>query len=425
MEKFVHQKYQETYFKKQLKNGLTVILWHKPNHNKNLFMMATPYGAAHHVQEINEKETISHPHGIAHFLEHKMFSYKKEDVMEQFSKMGADVNAFTSYYETVYYTSTTQDPIQPLHLLLNFVQELDIDEKSVEKEKGIIIQELQMYKQQSEQRLVMELYQALYQNHPIKIDIGGDEESVLSTTKEQLYRCYEYNYHPSKMLFVGVINCDPQQILQEIEKNQMTKKFHNPIKIQNVKIEEPLQVVNEHVVFEMEVHQPKVCVAYKQTPIKNPIGRLKHEWCIRFLLEEYFSTLSIQYQEWMDQQIITSYNGCDVDYGDEYGYIMFFTETLKIKEFIQICNAVMQKIVNGTITNQVFQQLKRRFYAQQLRAFNNFEDIAISVVRSHFEHRNIFASIELIEALTISDIQSAAALISSKNHTIVELNPKK
>ena len=156
MKKIVNERYQETRFEETLENGLHVILWQKKDYVKSMFMMVTPLGAMDMKQVDENGKEYHFPAGIAHFLEHKMFEMKDGDVMDAFSTMGANVNAFTSYTETAYYFTTSNAIEEPLKLLLDFVQELAIDEESVEKEKGIIIQELHMYKQMSDSRLLME-----------------------------------------------------------------------------------------------------------------------------------------------------------------------------------------------------------------------------------------------------------------------------
>lgn len=188
-----NERYQESYDVETLDNGLRVVIWHKPGYARSLFMMATPLGAMDICQVDEHGTQCVYPAGIAHFLEHKMFEKKDRDVMDDFSRMGASVNAFTSYGETAYYFSTSEDVREPLNLLLDFVQDLDISDASVEKEKGIIVSELNMYLQMSDNRLLMETYKSLFHEHPLKYDIGGDEESVRSITRTQLEECYARN----------------------------------------------------------------------------------------------------------------------------------------------------------------------------------------------------------------------------------------
>lgn len=420
-----NDRYQECYEEEVLDNGLKVILWQKPQYEKSLFMMVTPFGAVDLVQKNGTGEEIHHPTGIAHFLEHKMFALGDEDVTSLFSDLGANVNAFTSYHETAYYASTTGDPKKPLALLLDFVQSLDITEKTVEKEKGIIVSELHMYNEMSDQRLLMETYTSLYQNHPLRYDIGGDDESVMSTTVDQLYRCYEMNYHPSNMVLICVSGHDPKELLDLIKENQQGKQFAKPDLGETVAFEEPKEVAREEYSFAMEVTKPKICVAYKLTGIKEPYERLRNEWAIRFLLDANFTSLYPEYQTWLDQEIINDYCGCDVDLGDDYASIMFFSETEKIDEFIALCDACMDRVKEGVIEDHVLEQLKRRYFAQSIRSMNSFDDIAISYVRSLFMGTEYFRTLDLLHELTQNDIVHACDCVTKQFRAVVRLLPKK
>ena len=161
MKKTVEPRFDETFYSETLENGLKLIIWHKPLFTSTSCIFATPYGALDHCQKLEDGTIIEDPSGIAHFLEHKMFESEHGDVMNDFSEMGANVNAYTSYTETCYTFSTSQQDIsKPLNLLLDFVQELNISDESVEKEKGIIIQELAMYQQMPDSRLFFETFKA-------------------------------------------------------------------------------------------------------------------------------------------------------------------------------------------------------------------------------------------------------------------------
>lgn len=425
MKKIVNKRYLETYYEETLENGLHVILWERKNFQKSLFMMATPFGAVDLNQRDEHGNEYEFPAGIAHFLEHKMFAMQGQDVMEMFSSMGANVNAFTSYHETCYYTSTSDDPIKPLHLLLDFVQELDIDEASVEKEKGIIIQELHMYKEMSDQCLLMETYSSLYQNHPLKEDIGGDDDSVRSISVEMLKECYELNYHPSRMILFGVTGSDPEQIMEEVRKNQANKQFSKRNEVTTHEIDEPRQVARPHYDFQMEVSKPKVSVTYKLEGVVDPYERTRKEWALRLLLDANFSTLYPEYQTWIDQEIINDYCGCDSDLGEDYGNLMFYCETEHKDTFIELCKECVERMKRMEITEAVLEQLKRRYFGQSIRAMNDFDDIAISYIRSYFAEMDYFQSLDLLDSLTMKDIKDAVQLLEREEIAIVELLPKK
>lgn len=425
MKTIISQRYHETYDEETLDNGLKVILWHKKGYEKSLFMMVTPFGAEDICQRDNHHKIITHPLGIAHFLEHKMFAMQGEDVMNRFTAMGANVNAFTSYRETAYYASTSADPKAPLTLLLDFVQELDIDEASVEKEKGIITSELHMYQEMSDQRLIMETYASLFQKHPLRYDIAGDDLSVNQTTLTQLHRCYRMNYHPSNMILICVSGHDSEELLHIIKENQARKQFDPPILSETVEIREPSKVARKEFSFTMDVSVPKVSVAYKMTGIMDPYERLRREWAIRFLLDAHFTSLNPQYQTWLDEKIISDYCGCDVEIGENYGLLMFYSETQKQEDFIALCDNCMKQILSEDLDASLLEQLKKRYYAQSIRSMNNFDDIAISFARHYFMGVDIFAALDMLEELNQSDISEAKAYIHANRRAVVRLLPIK
>lgn len=425
MRKIFNEHYQETYYEETLDNGLHVVLWHKPDYEKSLFMMATPLGAMDLKQTDEQGKTYEFPAGIAHFLEHKMFEIEQGDVMDLFSNVGANVNAFTSYTETAYYFTTSSDAIKPLHLLLDFVQELHISEQSVEKEKGIIIQELNMYKQMSDQRLLMETFSSLFQEHPLKFDIGGDTQSVSSTTLQQLKDCYNINYHPGSMVLVGVTSDDPNRIMNEIKRNQESKSFAKIQKVNTVSWEEPKEVARQEYTFYMDVSIPKVCIAFKLEGVKDPYERLKREWCMKIMLDTHFSSLNKDFQTWLDNGILNDYSGCEVDLGSDYGFILFFCETNKIEEFEQIVMHTVRKIKNAEIDTFVLQQLKKRYFGQAIRSLNSFDDIAISFVRNYFHKVDYFKGIDVLYDITEKDIQEVCESLCFDHKACIYLKPDK
>ncbi|MEG0841200.1 MAG: pitrilysin family protein [Erysipelotrichaceae bacterium] len=418
-----NEKYKESYVEETLDNGLHVVLWNKPDYEKACFMMATPLGAMDLEQVDQTGKITAYPAGIAHFLEHKMFEEEEQDVMDLFSEMGANVNAFTSYNETAYYFSTSENPIKPLHLLLDFVQRLYISEASVEKEKGIIIQELAMYQQMSDQRLLMETFSSLFSKHPLKYDVGGDEASVNQITKEQLETCYHLNYHPSTMVLVGVSSMDPNILLKEIKANQAKKHFNAIHSVERVKVAEPVEVARSNFSFHMDVSIPKLSIAFKEKGIQDPYERLKKEWCYRILFDMAFTSINDEYQTWMDQGIINDYFNYEVDYGSDYGLIMIVNETNKKDEFIEVILKTLKDLKTKEIDQKVFEQLKRRYFGQNIRSLNSFDDILVTYMRNYFDQIDFFKGIDLVYDIKLEDIKEAFKSFDIDTYAIVELLP--
>lgn len=423
MNKVISNKYKESYFEETLSNGLKVVIWHKPNYKKSFALMATPMGAFD-IKQIDSKGNMYtyHP-GIAHFLEHKLFETENRDVMEDFSKMGASVNAATTYDLTTYYFQTSDDLIEPLELLLDFTQSLDITEESVEKEKGIIVQELNMYDQMSDFRLVRETFAALFETHPMKYDVGGDEKSVNATTLQELEECYKYNYHPSTMICMVVTGKEPKEILDFIKKNQSKKKFPSINSISRKHYRENNQVVKEYVKFEMDVNQPKVNIAFKLSGIRNVKERYKTEIGLRFYMDAIFSTLNEDYQKWLDDEIVNDFFGYEFDFGEDYGYLMVYTETNKLDQFKELVFNSLTKIKKQPFDEKVFNQLKRRYFGENIKELNDFEAIGFTFIRSYFNKTNFFDIYEIMDSITIEDVMDVVDKLDLNHYSIVECNP--
>lgn len=421
MKKHYNELLDETYYEEELANGLKVIIFHKKDFHMTSCAFGTPYGAFDIKERSQGKEYNFHP-GIAHFLEHKLFESDHGDVMNDFFSMGASVNAFTSYRETVYYFNMTGDNIDiPLNLLLDFVQNLNITHESVEKEKGIINQELKMYMTMPDTKLLNETFKALYYKYPIKYDIGGDEESVNAITKEELETCYYINYHPSNMYLVISTYLKPPYILDIIKKNQDSKDFVRKDIPEVIFDEEPSEVVNSDVDVKFNIFAPKHVYAIKlKSDFKDAKDALRKEWAMRILLETHFSTLNPEYQIWMDNKLINDYFGYEVDFDINAAYILFYAEgrtKAQLKELID--SSLKEKILNEDILTQI----KRRFLGMAFNAFNDIDSFNLSYVRDILGGIDIFDTIEAINSLSLDYIFEVYNSFNYDNYSLVSILP--
>lgn len=422
MKRIDNDKFKEIIYTDVLENGLQVFIIHKPEYASSSALFAVPYGSLDYQQTIGDNIFFVQP-GAAHFLEHKLFEDEEGDIMGLFSAMGANVNAFTSYNETVYYFSTSNNSIdKPLNLLLDFVQQLRINDESVEKEKGIITQELLMYKQMPDSRLLNEALKALFHDFPLKHDIGGTVESVTAITTEELSKAYQYNYHPANMKLVIVTGNDPKHILDIVKSNQSRKTFNNFSPLKRQVYDEPYEVVNNNITINMDVSQPKVCLAYKMKVVnESDEQRNKNEWALRFIMESYFSGLNEEYQKWLDDRIITDYFGYDVDLTADYAILLFFNETDNIEVFKNTIDAQLKQMKKGLIEVAQINQLKKRYFGQTLRIFNNINDIGVSYVRSIINKIDLFRSIELINEVDTETILEALKRVDLNNSSLITI----
>ena len=224
METIHYKTISEDLYYEEMANGLKVYLLPKEGFSKTYGLFTTDFGSIDTTfVPLGESEMIKVPDGIAHFLEHKMFDMADGDATEKFARLGASTNAFTSSTRTAYLFNTTSNEKECVELLLDFVQELYLTPESVEKEKGIIGQEIKMYDDDPDWRCYFGSIQNLYQKHTVSVDIAGTVETVNSTDKETLEKCYNTFYHPSNMMLFVVGNIVPENMMSIIRNNQEKK----------------------------------------------------------------------------------------------------------------------------------------------------------------------------------------------------------
>lgn len=424
MKKNTYIDLHETILETVLENGMRVFIIEKPEYMTSSFYLAFPYGSMD-LNQTYQTQKIEQASGIAHFLEHKLFENNNgTDIMEAFSQLGAHVNAFTSHTETVYtFNISNQRLKKPLNLLLDFVQNLNITEESVEKEKGIIVQELRMYMQMPEQRLMLETYQSLYHQHPIRLDIGGTEDSVNSITKTQLELCYQLNYHPSNSILVCVSSTSPLKLLKLIEDNQKGKFLSPQDQPQRMECHEPESVYRPYFEFQMEIQSSKLTYAYKLNCMStSAFENLRLEWLLRLYLELMFSPMNPRYQNWIENNRIHDYFGYEVELNDAYGFVLFYGETEDKDDFIQLIHEGL--IIEDEALESKLESLKRRYRALLIRSLDDHDDFALNLIRSQFNRIPFEQQFTLLDGINLKEILESQKFLNADNTCSVWMKAK-
>lgn len=410
----------ETLFYKQLPNGLDVYILPKKGFSKTFVTFTTKYGSIDRTfVPIGESEPITVPDGIAHFLEHKMFEKEDGDVFQQFSESGASANAFTSFTRTAYLFSATDHIYKNTETLLNFVQEPYFTPETVNKEKGIIGQEITMYDDQPDWRLYFGAIENMYHTHPVKIDIAGTIESIDKITADHLYTCYNTFYHPSNMLLFVVGNIDPTEMMAFIEQNQGKKEFKEPSDIQRHFEEEPTDVAVKSRELRMDVQKPKVYVGLKakQTNLSGE-EMLKHELSVQIALECLYGRASDFYTDVYENGLIDESFAYDFSLEKGYGFALLGSDSNNPD---QLADKIKEVINNAgsLLTENSVERVKRKKIGFYLRALNSMEFIANQFTRYKFNDMNLFDAVPVIEKLTPQDIKTALETIQGESQQTV------
>ncbi|MDR1795375.1 MAG: insulinase family protein [Erysipelotrichaceae bacterium] len=423
MKTITHPEFGESAIVEVLDNGLQVTIYHKPEFATSCFAFGTPYGAFDYKQNEADGSIFEVPLGAAHFLEHKLFEKPEEDMLSKFNSLGANVNAFTTESETVYFfTITTPEYQKPLNLLLDFVQDLQIDDASVEKEKGIIVEELLMYEQIPNYRLYREAMSCLFENHPLKYDVGGTTDSVVSTTRKELEDCHQRNYHPSRMQFLAITPCDPEEVLQVIKANQAKKDFGKPITMRRFPVIEPESVVKKEVKVDFDIPTTKSALVFKlNLPQSDLAERERIAQALNCALQAQFSTLNPQYQLWIDEKIINEFFGFEVNIGKDYGYVMFFGETADPQSWRDFLLKQIEEMKKNPVDSAVLAQLKKRTWGNALSLFDKPSAIVFEILRSDLYGLSFFETQKITRALTVDNCVDSLKYVKDIHSSLVIL----
>jgi predicted Zn-dependent peptidase len=429
MERINFDQLQEELYHEKLSNGLNVYILPKKGFNKTFATFTTKYGSVdNNFVPLGKDEYVKVPDGIAHFLEHKLFEKEDGDVFQQFSKQGASANAFTSFTRTAYLFSSTSDVEKNLETLVDFVQDPYFSEKTVEKEKGIIGQEITMYDDNPDWRLYFGLIQNLYQNHPVKIDIAGTIESISHITKDLLYECYNTFYHPSNMLLFIVGPVDPDKFMEQVRENQAKKVYQEIPEIKRKFEDEPVQTAQKKQVLEMNVQTSKCLIGMKALHVdQSGPELLKNELTMNVLLDLLFGKSSENYNKLYSDGLIDETFSYDYTQEQGFGFAMVGGDTENPDKLADELKNMLFQAKNGTtFTEEQLDRAKKKKIGGFLRAVNSPEYIANQFTRYAFNDMNLFDVVPTLEKIAMNDIKTMASeVISEERFSVCQVTPKK
>ncbi|RKN86459.1 EF-P 5-aminopentanol modification-associated protein YfmH [Paenibacillus ginsengarvi] len=395
---------KETLYHEKLANGLNVYILPKPGFHKIYATFSTRYGSIDNHFQVEGKAEAAVPDGIAHFLEHKMFEEPTGDIFATFASQGASANAFTSFDRTVYLFSATEQVKENLTTLINFVQNPYFTEQNVEKEKGIIGQEINMYRDNPDWRVYFGLIEALYQKHPVRIDIAGTVESISHITKDTLYECYHTFYHPSNMSLFVVGGVDVEEIMQLVRDNQAAKTFPPQGEIRRFFEREPDPVHEAKKVIELPVSLPKCLFGFKEQ-IQSGGGSegLKREVTSKLVLDALLSPSSKLYQQLYDDGLISDQFGHEYNTNSNYAFSIIGGDTKDPDELVRRVSEALEKAKTEGIDAESFERSKRKKIGGFMRMMNSPEAMANEFTKYEFRDANLFDVLDAYEAVTLEE----------------------
>jgi len=407
MKPISYPRVNEQLFSETLPNGLEVRILPKEGFTKTYAVFSTRFGSIDNHFRMGDGSDVRVPDGIAHFLEHKMFEEREGDVFQKFAAKGASANAFTSFDRTAYLFSATDHIEENVMTLLDFVQNPYFTDENVEKEKGIIGQEIQMYGDLPDWRVYYGLIEAMYQNHPIHIDIAGTVESISKIDKETLYSCYHTFYHPGNMALFIVGGVEPQQLMAQIRANQATKTFPPYTPVDRFYPDEPSEIREKMKVTQLTVSLPKCLFGFKENlkGTLSPEQMIKQELTSRVLFDMLFSPSSTLYQTLYEENLISDQFGSDYQVSSTYAYSMIGGDTRDPDLLIERTRALLADFSKNGFISTDFERCRRKRIGGYLRLFNSPEAIANEYTKYRFKQIDFFEFLSIYESLTLEDVR--------------------
>lgn len=396
---------EEKYHKFKHKSGLDVYVIPKKM-TTSYAIFATKYGAIDNKFKLDtDKEFTNVPDGIAHFLEHKMFECEGGiDAFELYAKTGANANAFTTNTHTAYIFSCTDNFYESLEVLLDFVTHPYFTEKTVQKEQGIIGQEIRMYDDHPGARLNKGLLQALYEKNKMRIDVAGTIESIAQIDASVLYKCYEtfYNLNNMALCICGDVNvnmvekvCD--KILETAKDITVIRDYED--------FDEPRSVYQKRSICYLDVAKPIFAIGIKDMDISNdPNERTKKAYVIDILDEILFSQSSRFYNDLYDQNLISQTLSSGCEHTKYCSFNTISSESSNPEKVYELFVEYIEKTKKEGLSKEDFELAKRTVFASHIKDFDSVENIADDFIFSLFDDSDLFDEAEIISSITYEDV---------------------
>lgn len=408
MNKQYYPALDETLFSGTLPNGLHIMVNRKPGFTKKLCYFAADFGAVHREFTLDgEKYTV--PAGIAHYLEHKMFDMPQGDVSRQFAALGASVNAFTSYDMTAYYFSCTENFADCLRILLEFVSTPYFTGESVQREMGIIGQEIRMSADEPGSRAFENLMTVLYERHPIRVPVLGTEESIADITPELLCLCHRAFYNPANMLLCVVGDVDENQveaIARQVlgdEKRPMAEKADFPQ--EEMRCESPL--IEE----EMPIAMPTFSLAMKAECPEKGEAAIRREIVGDLAAEVLFGESSMLYMQMYEQGLIDSSFGGGFDTVDGCAMLSCGGDSDNPQAVRDAILAWGTEVARQGIEEDAFMRMKRSAMGRRIRDLDSFDATCFRLCAYRMSEFDYFRFPELYDSIEAGEVRKFLAQV--------------
>ena len=401
MKEFFYERIGEEVCRERLANGLEVCVVPKPGYAKKYAFFSTRYGGMDTRFRLDGK-WLDTPAGIAHYLEHKMFDTEAGNALQELAKNGAEPNAFTSNAITCYYFDSTEKFYENLEILLSFVSVPYFPEESVEKEQGIIAQEINMIEDNPEWQVYKRLMQALYHTSPARTSVAGSVESIRQITAQTLYDCHKAFYTPSNMCLVVVGDVDADKVLETARRilpessGPDIPRDHGPA--------EDLTAAQPETSCTMEVAMPTFLLGFKCAPQADGPEQMRATAIGELACDLMMGESSPLYARLYSQGLINGSFGASYDILPGAAYVYAGGDSKDPHAVAQAILAEAKRLTEEGLDEAYYRRIINANFGAAMRALNSFESIAVSMVEGCFRRYDAYRFPEVYDGITQQDV---------------------
>ena len=443
MEQIENYMIGEKIYKEVLENGLRVYLVPKETRKKYV-IWSTNFGSVDNKFFLGDDgELITVPDGIAHYCEHKLFEQKDgTNSLDTLTALGVDANAFTTNDHTAYLFECTENFDEALDELMDYVQDPFFTDENIEKERGIISQEIMMYDDYPDWKLYMNLMKAMYRNNEINIDTAGTVETIQDIDKNNLYQIYNAFYVPQNMIMICVGGFNPTEMLHKIKERMTMKKAENEVR--RVYNSDKSEIVQNYIEEEKGVSIPLVSVGFKDLFFykdheeatyvskktffshvdenrEKGINLAKRDIAVDMIGDIAFGQCSAFYKKMYESGIITTDPSIQYEFSDNYGHVMVQIQTNHVEEFIQGVKEAIKQLKENGIDEDDFNRTKKCEYSDIVRSFNEVSGIGNMLVSQIFKGIEPFGYIDAVKGIDKDYILKVLSEIFDEKNMVISV----
>ncbi len=419
IKQLTNEKLGETVFCARHPSGLEIRVMPKRGYDSAYAVFGVKYGSIDTAvqNENGEFETI--PEGTAHFLEHKLFESEDLNAFERFAKTGASANAYTSFEKTAYLFKGSENIPESLEILLDFVQNPYFTQQTVEKEQGIIGQEIRMYQDLPDWQVMFNLLKALYAKHPVRIDIAGTQDSIAEIDAELLYRLYKNFYNPANMVLSVVGAIEPQEVFDIVDR--CIKPADGKIIERKFEKENPTPV-RDYIEERLSVACKQFLLGFKEN-VSEPLLSLEDELASQIALEAVTGKSSPLFKRLLDEELIDMGFYSELFNGYGFSCVMMGGTSIDPEKTASILREEIKRVQKDGIDSAAFERAKRKLYGRLVMGYNDIDDTANMMMNLHFNGYEPFAELEACKSVTLEKVQERLGALKEDAAALSVISP--